>query len=318
MSNFGEVNVKNAADAVINPATEEKQDDVITAVGLTATKAIQTDGTQKTQVTGLSETTSTAMALNFTESGRARVANLPYEISIAQGDIPNHTALFKFGTRTSVAANTQSSVWEGPTALYAYLPSAQQLKVSSSSGLDVAAGTGARTMTLIGLDSSYNELEETITLTGTAVATTTGSFIRIHRGYVATSGTGYTNAGIITVTNNAGTVTQMVIPAGDAQTLMAMWTVPLGKTLYITAGSASTDTSKGARVSLFTRQLDGGILHPWRIRYRAYLFGGNENFPFNIPLEIPAKTDVQVRVLTPAAAGTTSFGATFEGWYEDV
>ncbi len=32
----------------------------------------------------------------------------------------------------------------------------------------------------------------------------------------------------------------------------------------------------------------------------------HEVFPFNIPFRIPGKTDIEVRVLTPAAAGTTS------------
>ena len=34
--------------------------------------------------------------------------------------------------------------------------------------------------------------------------------------------------------------------------------------------------------------------------------------------EYLAKTDIEVRVLTPTAAGATSAGATFELWYEDV
>ena len=250
-------------------------------------------------------------------SNRLKVNSQPYTFAIAEGDVLNHTGLLKFGTRTTVAANTNSLVWEGTAALYTYLTSAEQLKVSSASANDTATtGTGARTLTIEGLDGNFAEQTETIDMAGASVVTTTKSFIRIFRAYVATSGALYSNDGIITITNNAGTNQLLVITVGDSQTLMAMWTVPASKTLYLTNASFSTDSNKGARISIRTRILDGGILYPWRIRYRAFVFSGNENFPFTIPFKIDAKTDIEVRVLTPAAAGTTECGATFEGWYE--
>jgi len=70
------------------------------------------------------------------------------------------------------------------------------------------------------------------------------------------------------------------------------------------------------KFSIYANKMDGGILYPWLIKYRAYCFGGSNVFPFNIPFKIPEKTDIEVRVITPSAAGTTSAGATFEGWYE--
>ena len=37
-----------------------------------------------------------------------------------------------------------------------------------------------------------------------------------------------------------------------------------------------------------------------------------------MPFKIESKTDIEIRVLTPASAGATSAGATFELWYEDL
>lgn len=250
-------------------------------------------------------------------SNRLKVNSQPYTYAVAEGDVLNHTGLLKFGTRTNVAAATNSLVWEGTNALYTYLTTAEQLKVSSASANDVAVtGTGARTLTIEGLDANFAIQSETINMNGVTVVTTTKSFIRIFRAYVFTSGGLYSNDGIITITNNAGTVQLLVITAGDSQTLMTMWTVPANNSLFLTNASFSTDSNKGARVSIRTRQLDGGIDYPWRIKYRAYIFSGNENFPFSIPFKIDAKTDIEVRVLTPASAGVTACGATFEGWYE--
>ncbi len=67
----------------------------------------------------------------------------------------------------------------------------------------------------------------------------------------------------------------------------------------------------------FTRFNDGGVLYPWRIRYRSCLYSGDDIVHLNIPIVIPAKTDIEMRVLTPAGAGETSMGATFELWYEN-
>jgi hypothetical protein len=268
-------------------------------------------------ITGLDDT-GVFKNVGVSVSNRLQVVSQPYTYAVSEGDILNHTGLLKFGTRTSVAAGTSSLVWEGTAANYTYLTSAEQLQVSSSSANDTADGTGIRTLTIEGLDANFAEQSETVTMNGVTTVTTTKSFIRINRAYGATCGTLYANAGLITVTNNAGTNQLLVITVGDSQTLMTMWTVPAGKTLHLTNGSFSTDSNKGARVSFVTRQLDGGILYPWRIRYRAYEFSGNENFPFTIPFVIPEKTDLEVRVLTPGAAGTTSCGATFEGWYETV
>ncbi len=68
----------------------------------------------------------------------------------------------------------------------------------------------------------------------------------------------------------------------------------------------------------FSELLDSdGVLFPWQLKYRAFLFGGQNSFPFTIPFKIPPKTDIEVRVNTPSNAGTTSAGSTFELWYED-
>lgn len=99
---------------------------------------------------------------------------------------------------------------------------------------------------------------------------------------------------------------------------MTIWTVPAGKVAYLTMATVSTNSNKGMRVSIFTRLNDGGTIYPWQIKYRAYIFSGNEVFPFSIPFKIPAKTDIEVRVTTPSGAGDTSCGATFELWYENL
>ena len=97
---------------------------------------------------------------------------------------------------------------------------------------------------------------------------------------------------------------------------MAMWTVPRGKTAYVVRGGLSTSSNKGARVSFFVRLNDGGILYPWQIKYRGFLFSGAIQVPIDIPYVIPELTDIEITVKTPTSAGVTSLGGTFELWYE--
>jgi len=249
---------------------------------------------------------------------RIQVDSQPYSYAIAEGAIAGHTPLLKFGTRSSILANTQSTIWEGTSALYQYLTVAETLSVVSSSANDAALGSGVRTMTLYGEDINFNEISEVVTLTGLTSVVTTKSFFRIFRAISSTCGIGRTNAGNISVTSSVSALQLVYIPAGDGQTLMTLWTVPAGKVAYITQMTASNDSGKGARFSLYTRQMDGGILYPWVIKYRAYLTGGNNVVPFNIPFKIPEKTDIEIRFTTDVNAGTTRGGATFELWYENI
>ena len=158
---------------------------------------------------------------SLSESNRLKVVSQPYSYAVAEGDIPGHTSLLKFGTRTSVSAGISSLVWEGPTSTYTYMTTAQQLKIVSSSTDDIATtGTGVRSLRLYGLDGDYNEITEDIATNGTTTVTTSLSYLRIFRVESLTCGSGYTNAGTITIRNNESTTVQALINIGDGQTLM--------------------------------------------------------------------------------------------------
>lgn len=249
---------------------------------------------------------------------RLQVNSQPYGFAIAEGAISGHTSLLKFGTRTAVAANTQSTIWEGTNPLYSYLDAASTLSVVSSSAQDGVAGTGALTITITGLDANFMEQSEIVTMNGVGAVVTTKAFRRAFRAYVSTCGTSRTNVGNINITSSVGSVQMIYIPAGDGQTLMTLWTVPLDKVAYLTQLTASNDSGKGARFALYTRLNDGATLYPWQIKYRGYILGGTYVIPLSIPFKIPAKTDIEIRFLTPSSAGVTSGGATFELWYENA
>lgn len=120
-------------------------------------------------------------------------------------------------------ASIVSKIWD---AAYA-------LDVSSSSAADAAAGTGARTIEVYGLDKDWLPVSETITLNGQTKVTGTVLFRRVFAAIVQTSGTGFLNAGDIYI---GKTGTGGVITAGVPTTLTSYTLKMLVGNNYATNG----------------------------------------------------------------------------------
>lgn len=240
----------------------------------------------------------------------------PFELQVARGQIQGHKTLFKFGNNADVDGSLET-VWSAG-GLYSYLSAATALKVSSSSANDASAGTGARTITVSGLDANYNEISETVSLNGQTEVLTTNLFLRVFRAFVVTAGSGGTAAG--TIYMGTGTVTAGVpaniyaeIPVGANQTQMALWTVPAGYTLYITGGNFSAASNNAAQYVLgqfFFRPFGGVFRDVANVTVNSNVF----RYDWEIPLPIPEKSDIEARAI--ALSGTNFYvTASFEGIY---
>ena len=235
----------------------------------------------------------------------------PWNLQVSQGLIAGTKTVFKFGFNAALGT-TEETVWAGST-LYAYPPSASTMTVSSSSTLDTAAGTGARTVTISGLDASYNEQSETITLNGQTAVNTAGTYIRVNRGFVVTAGSTATAQGNIYI--GTGTVTTGVpaniyalIGLGDNQTLMALWTVPAGYTAYLESAYINAGDTSATQyiIARFMQRQLGGV---FRTASKVTLHDGVGNFFDTIPPSFPEKTDLEVRAVS--SAGTNQVGSSF-------
>ena len=240
----------------------------------------------------------------------------PFELQVARGQIQGHKSLFKFGINGDVGTSVETVWAQGGT--YAYPASASVMKISSSSADDTSAGTGARTVAIFGLDSSYNEINETVTLNGQTSVNTTNSFLRIFRMYVVTAGSGATAAGTIyagtgTVTSGVPAVVYGTIAIGANQTQMSLWTVPAGYTLYLmgvfyTSGNA---TANAWTIFQMNQRPLGGVFR----QQTSARVAGNGDFVLDLhtPLVFAEKTDIEIRAF--ASAGTSNVSAEFEGIY---
>ena len=136
--------------------------------------------------------------VNTTGSTTPSSAEIDFYLAVAKGDFTGYSNVSKFGYNPTVGSGNYESIWEGSNA-YPWMSTDDQLEVLSSDTDDTSAGTGARTVELQGLDSSWNVLTETVTMNGTSAVTTTGSFLRIFRARVVTAGSSGRNEGTITI-----------------------------------------------------------------------------------------------------------------------
>jgi hypothetical protein len=243
-------------------------------------------------------------AWSITQNGRYE----PFELQVSRGQITWHETLFQFGINNAVGTSFET-IWT-PSSVYSYLSAATVIKISSGSADDAAAGTGARTIQISGLDGSYNEISEVVTLNGQTAVNTVNSYLRLTSLIVLTAGSGGVNAGIVYA--GTGTVTSGVpanvfaqIEIGYNKSQMALWTVPAGYTAYVTSYAFTSNSSTA------NNQITGAVV----IRPFGGVFsfeatakvngGGTFDRHFDTYLVVEEKSDIQMQALASAAAQVT-------------
>jgi len=243
----------------------------------------------------------------------------PFELQVSRNQISFHKTIFKFGYNAAVGSSKET-IWE-QGGLYAYPASATVMTVSSSSANDTAAGTGARTVEIYGLDADYNEISEIVTLNGQTAVNTTKSYLRINRGVVRSAGSGGANAG--TIYAGTGTVTSGV-PAnvylsingdGDNQTLMSLWTVPAGYTAFLTKMTLSTGTSTNTKAVLNASLVARPYGEVFQIKERFTLTDGTHEQFYTFPLSFAEKTDLEMRAFSSSGSVDFNVSAAMEFIY---
>jgi hypothetical protein len=222
----------------------------------------------------------------------------PFELQVSRGQVDGHSAEFQFGQATTVTS--QQTLWAS-TGVYAFPSSATVMKISSGSANDTAAGTGARTVVIVGLDANYAVISETVILNGQTAVNTTNSYLRINDFYVATAGSGNTAAGIIyagtgTVTTGVPATIYSLMPLVYNRQTQAVYTIPAGYTGYI---SSYTFTSNCASANViqsgFLFVYYGGSAIPTIEATARFNAGSSFDRHFDYPLIMVEKTDLDLR-----------------------
>ena len=215
-------------------------------------------------------------------------SNKPFYLEVAQGLIEGYSFNHKFGAVPSMSSGATGSIWDVNDTLYPWdaLSSGSVVNVErndvADNGIDV---------TIQGLDDNYNFAEETITITG-GDQVGTQLFTRVNRAFISGAATNAANINI--EAGSAGGTTVARITAGFGQTLMAVYTIPAGKTAYLLHGTATGSSDTDASGLMMVRYFGTDsfrVGHAFELQLR----GGQYDYTFNTPIPIPEKTDIDVR-----------------------
>jgi hypothetical protein len=226
---------------------------------------------------------------------RTTGSSYDWTINISAGDVSGTSYIEKFGMNVDVDSNKET-IWDGGD-IYTYISTAETVAITSTLGADSAAGTGARTVEIQGLDANHNLVYETLTVGGGAG---TQEFLRVFRAKVVTAGTSGINEGTISITSSDTSTELAQIgvdgsgsnAAGRGQTFMALYTVPAGKTAYLTQWTVGCGKQNTDAVATFLARPEGGA---WNAKDIITVSATTYAKDYKIPLQFTEKTDIEVR-----------------------
>ena len=241
--------------------------------------------------------------------------------AVMHGNIPGQSIVNKFGFNGAVGS-TLEPVADG--AVYQTPTTAQSIEIVSDSTDDDAAGTGARTVAIQGLNAAWELQTQTVSMDGTTPVAIPGTWTRVFRAKVTESGTYATqtagsHAGTITVRNSGAGVmwAQMAISTDGfpmGQTEIGCYTIPAGKTGYLLSKHVSIESTKVPNVLWFHREGADTVAAPYD---SMSLFerhnGAADELTYAPPapnLRLPEKTDVGA--MAYLATGSASVSIEFQ------
>lgn len=230
----------------------------------------------------------------------------PFDLQVARGQIDAHSTVNIYGFQVAVTT-TNIPVWEVAGA-YAYPAAATTMNLVSS--VNTGGDLSGTTILIQGLDANYAVISETLALTGTTVAVTTNSYLRITSMSVASVTGGTSPTGTITLKDLTNTTTYAQINPSIGRSQMAIYTVPAGYTFYLSridaytsANGSSADwvqyrnvSTTSAGVTQLTQQAPfTNWYHAQRVMPRA--------FAQKTDIQLQAKTSANTYAVSIAAEG---------------
>ena len=228
----------------------------------------------------------------------------PFQMRASMGHITNGTPVFVYGHNPDVQLSEETIWYQG--GIYQYPSSAIQMTVSSND-----AGVTSQ-IVINGLDANYNPISEIITVNGQTPVTTVNAYLRIQNAYVIANETLqniYIGTG--TVTSGVPATVYERIFNGYNRTESARYTVPAGRTFYITHGTIShgSDSSNAFMTARLIFRLFG---LPFQNSAVVNLNNKFIDFWFDYPVALPERTDIEARAFC-SKQQTNALCASFEG-----
>lgn len=269
------------------------------------------------------------------DAGSVRMVSESYPLpvfrnpaSLTAGTVSGWSVVHKFGRNLAVGT-TFAPITEGGIYRTPQVSAATALRIKAGGNAnDTAAGSGAREITLQGLDETGAYVEETLATAGASASSpTTTTFLRLFRLFVSASGTYATattssHAADIVVEDAAGTQDWATIRfdgLGLGQSLIGSYTVPLGYTAYVTAANVFTDSTKTTDLVFFKRDnilATSPPYDPMRAQLDVRVQGAGRSINFEAPLG-PFGPLTDIGFLGRVGTGSAETSVDFEIWLRE-
>jgi hypothetical protein len=258
-------------------------------------------------------------------NNKPRVSAMPYTYDIAEGNVADHLTWSKIGFHAAISTSELDMMpWAAAGAgfgwTYPFPTSALTMTIVSDSVEDkITTGTGAWTVTVYYLTTAFLEKSATVNMNGNVGSVQIATDIyRIQNARITTAGTAGRAVGNITIAS--GGQTYGYISSTKTRARQCVWTVPLGKTLYVTNIVFSCAQQEVTKYVRFTTRanfddksglvLQRGLFMPFN---EVVLHNTSYSRDLNPPTRLPATTDLKVS----AIADAVSIGScTLRGWVE--
>ena len=174
----------------------------------------------------------------------------------------------KFGRNAAVGTTFAplcfGGVFQTPT-------SATALEAVSTSANDTAAGSGAQQLTIVGLNSAWAEVTQTVEMNGLTAAALGTDLIRLNRYWASRSGTYATTssasqAGDLIIRGSGAGPTWATLDSTDygrAQSEIGCVSIETGKEVYLLGGRFVSESSKSASAIIFRRESADDVTTPF-------------------------------------------------------
>jgi hypothetical protein len=239
-----------------------------------------------------------------THAGIVRLIN-DFTLDIKAGRITGYSIVHQFGAGTLPAS--QVTVWDGAIT-YPWPTTAETVRIKAGGDVaDTAAGAGARSVLVQGLDENFDEASELLVTNGALASTaSTTLFSRIFKISVIDVGTyGVANTDDIVLENTTALTELAIIKALNGNSLMSLYTVPNNRRMYLEFVDVNVDANKSANMRMCARNnADNWTAAPFDAASVVESYGGiigPREISVHYEISFEAKTDVWIEAIPESA-----------------
>lgn len=236
-------------------------------------------------------------------------------LDVPAGNVPGQSSVNKFGDNPTLAASATEAIWDVSSATFNYPATADATHIHQL--VDDATMRGA-TIEVQGLDTNWDLTVQTADLDGSDTTTLVALTTALRRVFRIRVLENIVAAEVIEVTNAGDTTIYGQIIAGNNQTMMATYTVPNGKTAYITNYYASLNKDSGGGdpdvvIRMWHQDNENGYAP--QIKHKRGLDSNATSafeHNFNPYYKVVAKTDIYLTAQNLSGSATADVSAGFD------